>query len=140
MVIPEPTHSQEILNRHMCKVKMRIITHTRLREARIKVLESLAADAAIKNMDALLKTEDIHNKTEEPDLYIQEPLQIILTGNERYNHDAKWRRYRDRRGGIQKHRGEAFYIIRGQCKKVLIEKLSQILSGKYRKSLATRYH
>ena len=38
MVIPDPTHSQEILYRHMCKVQLRNTTHARLREARNKVL------------------------------------------------------------------------------------------------------
>ena len=37
MVIPDPTHSQEILERHMCKVQLLDKTHVRLREARNKV-------------------------------------------------------------------------------------------------------
>ena len=56
MVIPEPTHSQEILDRHMRKVQLRNTTHARLIEARNKVLESLAADDDINNLDAVLKT------------------------------------------------------------------------------------
>ena len=61
MVISEPTHSQEILYKHMCKVQLCNTTHTRLREARKKFLELLAADAAINNLDAVLKTAEIQN-------------------------------------------------------------------------------
>ena len=39
-------------------------------------------------MDAVLKTSEIQNKIEEVDLENQEPLQIILTNNERMNHDV----------------------------------------------------
>ena len=59
MVITEPNHSHDILDRHMRKVQLRNTTHARLREARNKVLELLAADAAINNMYDVLKTSDI---------------------------------------------------------------------------------
>ena len=107
----------------MCKVQLRNKKHARLREARNKVLESLAADAAINNQDAVLETSDLQNKIEEEDMAIQEPLQIILTGDERSKHDAEWRSYQDRKGDIQRHRGNAFSITRVQCQKVLIEKM-----------------
>ena len=82
MVIPEPTHSEEILDTKMCKVQLRNIAHARLRESRNKVLELLAADAAINNPYDVLKTADTQNEIEEAEMEIQEPLQIILTGNE----------------------------------------------------------
>ena len=58
MAIPQPSHSQGILDRHMRKVQLRNTTHTRTRESRNKVLELLAADAAINNLHAVLKTYD----------------------------------------------------------------------------------
>ena len=61
MVITDPTNIQEILDRYMCKVQLQNTTHAMLREARNKVLESLAADAAIKNLNAVLKTAEIQN-------------------------------------------------------------------------------
>ena len=59
MVITEPTHSLEILKIHMHKVQLRNTTHARLREARNKVVESLAEDTAIKNLDGVLNTAEI---------------------------------------------------------------------------------
>ena len=59
MVIPETTHIQEILDRHIHKVQLRNTAHASLIESRSKILESLALDAAINNLDALLKTVDI---------------------------------------------------------------------------------
>ena len=58
----------------MCKVQLQNTTHAMLREARNKVLESLASDAAINNMDAVLKTAELQNEIEESDLKTQEPL------------------------------------------------------------------
>ena len=113
MATPEPAHSQKILDRHLCKVQLRNTTHARLRESRNKVLESLEADAAIINLEAVLKKADIQNQIKEADLAIKEPFQIIFTEDESYKHDANWRSYRDRKGDLQKHRGKAFSIIRG---------------------------
>ena len=56
MVIPEPNHSQDMLDIHILNFQLRNITHTRLRESRNKVLEFLSSDAAINNLDDLLKT------------------------------------------------------------------------------------
>ena len=55
MVIPETNHSQEIFDRHMRKVQLRNTNHARQREASNKVLELLAADSAINDLDGLLK-------------------------------------------------------------------------------------
>ena len=81
MVILEPNHSQEIIYIHMLKVQLRNITHSMLREVRNKVLKLLAEDAAINNLDNLLKTAEIQNRIDEVDLVIQKPLQIILIDN-----------------------------------------------------------
>ena len=70
-----------------------------------------------------MKTEEIQNEIEEADLEIQETIQIIPTVDERTKHDAKWRSYQDKKGDLQKHRGKDFSIIRGQCQKVLINKM-----------------
>ena len=70
MVIPYPTHSKEILGRHMSRVELHNRTHSRLREARNKVLESLAADVEIDTLDVVLKTAETQNQIEEADLEI----------------------------------------------------------------------
>ena len=108
MVISDPNHSQEILDIHIRQFQLRNTTHFRPRAASNKVLESLAAVAAINDLDDVLKTADIQNEIEEADMEIQEPLQIILTGIEISKHDAKWRSYRYRKVDLQKHRVKAF--------------------------------
>ena len=116
MVIPEPNHIQEIIHRHMHKFELLNKNHARLRESRNQVLELLAAYAAFNNLDAVLKTSEIQNKIDDTGLKIQEPLQIILTGDERSKHDTGGSTYQDIKGYLQRHRGKAFSIIRGQCK------------------------
>ena len=54
MVIPDPKHIQEKLYRHMRKIQLLNTTHARLRESSNKVLESLAEDSAINNLDDVL--------------------------------------------------------------------------------------
>ena len=61
MVIPEEVHSQDVLGIHSCKVQLRNTNHARMREAMNKVLELLAADAAINNLDDVLKTAELQN-------------------------------------------------------------------------------
>ena len=61
-MIPEPTHIQEILDRNMRKFQLCNKTHSRLRESSNKVSELLAADAAINNLDSVLKTAEIQNE------------------------------------------------------------------------------
>ena len=61
MVIPEPTHSQEILDRHMCRVKLHNPNHSRLIESRNKFLDLLASDDAINNLNYVLKTAEIQH-------------------------------------------------------------------------------
>ena len=57
MVIPEPFDSQEILYRNWRKFQLCNRAYARLIEFRNKVLESLAVDAAINNLNDVLKTE-----------------------------------------------------------------------------------
>ena len=113
-MISYPNHSLEILYRHTRKVQLRNTTHTRLRESRNKVLESLAPDAIINNLYAVLNTAELQDKIKEADLSIQEPIQIILTVVESSKHDYKWRTYQDRERYLQTQRGKSFSIIRGQ--------------------------
>ena len=61
-MVPEKTHSQEILDGHMRKLQLRKKNHARLRESRNKVLELLVSDADINNLDAVLKTAEIQNE------------------------------------------------------------------------------
>ena len=70
-MITEKMNSQEIIDRNMHKVQLHNTTHARLREARSKVLEPLAADYATNNLDSVLKIADTDNLIEELDLAIQ---------------------------------------------------------------------
>ena len=70
-----------------------------------------------------MKTANLQNEIEESDLAIKESLQIILTGDESYKQNNKWKSYQYRKVDLQKHRVKALSIIRGQCKNVLIDKM-----------------
>ena len=76
MVISEPTHSQEILEQHRCKVQLRNKTNGRLQQAKHHFLDSLMAAVTVDNPGAILKAEELQNEAEEADLEIQGPRQI----------------------------------------------------------------
>ena len=60
----------------------------------------------------------------EEDAYeISIPLPIILQGDDKANHDAQWRMYREKESHLQKQRGQAYSMIRGQCMQVLLDKM-----------------
>ena len=70
MLIPESVHRQDILDIHLCKIQPLNTNHSRLRESRENILELLAVDVSINNMDAVLKTPELQNEIEEADLEI----------------------------------------------------------------------
>ena len=70
-MILDPTHYQDILYRHLRTVQLCNTIHARMRESSNKVLELLAEDVIINNLDAVLKIADLQNEIEESDLAIQ---------------------------------------------------------------------
>ena len=66
---------------------------------------------------------NILNEIEEADENIAIPLPIKLEGNAKAEYDSEWRTYRERTSTLEKQRGQAFSMIRGQCMQVLLDKM-----------------
>ena len=78
VVIPEPTHIQDILDWHTRKVQINNKTNSRLQYSRRHVLDLLSSAVTTNNPYSILKIEELENKIEGSDLTIKEPLQIIF--------------------------------------------------------------
>ena len=51
-------------------------------------------------------------------------ISIFLEGNAKVEHDNKWRTYHDMIAQLEKQRGQAFSMIRGQYMKVLLDNMN----------------
>ena len=45
----------------------------------------------------------------------EEPLEIVLFGNNKSKHKVKWKTYLEKQSRLEKHRGQTFSMILGQC-------------------------
>ena len=78
VMIPEPTHIQDILDWHTRKFQLQNKTNSRLQYSRRHVLDLLASAVTANNPYSILKIAELENKIEGSDLTIKEPLQIIF--------------------------------------------------------------
>ena len=58
------------------------------------------------------------------------PMEIKIYGDEETEHHGKWRTYRDSNARLDKHRGQVFSIIMGQCMQQVLDKMKQDTSWK----------
>ena len=54
-----------------------------------------------------------------------EPLEIILHGDDKSEHDGKWRSYREYTSLLKKHRGQAYSMFMGQHTQQLLDRMKQ---------------
>ena len=60
---------------------------------------------------------------DEAEYKVSIPLPMILQGDEKTKHDNEWRTYRERVTRLEKQRGQALSLIRGQCQQVLLDRM-----------------
>ena len=58
------------------------------------------------------------------------PMEIKLYGDEETEHHVKWHTYRDSNARLDKHRGQVFSMIMGQCMQQLLDNMKQDTSWK----------
>ena len=54
-----------------------------------------------------------------------EPLEIILHGDDKAEHDRKWCSYSKSTSLLKKHRGKAYQMIMGQCEQQFLDRTKQ---------------
>jgi hypothetical protein len=124
IIIDEPRHTKEVLEKHADKETRRITQQARLSRARqlersaLRTAVGVGTDLTAPRMLAVLE-----NEIEESEYQATLDLPIKLTDEESTHYSNEWRTYRERTTRLEKQRGQAFSMIRGQCMQVLLDKM-----------------
>ena len=57
----------------------------------------------------------------------EEPLEIVLFGDNKFEHEGKWKTYREKQSRLEKHRGQTFSTILEQCLQQLLDRMKHDL-------------
>jgi hypothetical protein len=124
VIIDEPKHSQEILDKHADKEARRRTQQSRLSIARR--IQQTALQAAVTlgtHPQAPMQLALLENEIEEATYQATLDLPIKLDDLEQSHSHNEWRTYRERSSRLDKQQGQAFSMIRGQCMQVLLDKM-----------------
>ncbi len=123
VVIPEPEYTPEVLVKHQERVLRNESQQQRLQTARVTQQNALSLAVAAGDADAPMKLAILENEIEEAVYRETMDLPIKLNKLEKTHHDNEWRTFRERQSRLEKQRGQAFSMIRGQCMQVLLDKM-----------------
>ena len=123
LVIQEPEYSQDTLTEHADATLRRDTQHIRITRARTAKKIALEALSDAGDADATILLAELQNEMDEAEYKVSIPLPMILQGDEKTKHDNEWRTYRERVSRLEKQRGQAFSLIRGQCQQVLLDRM-----------------
>jgi hypothetical protein len=123
VVLDKPDYDQAIKDRHEAR-KIRLnAQYLTLRQARENSLRTLqAVDEASRNY---VEIATIEIAMQEAEARQAEEPPVEMTNLEKTEYDNKWRTYREREANLEKQRGQAYSMIRGQCTEVLLDKMKQ---------------
>ena len=114
VTIAKPKHSGAVLLAHAAKETLRVENYNRLIFPR-QDQESLIQQSAAKNPEIAMKPAELENDTTLQEAAHALPIETKLYGDEETEHHGKWCTYRDRNARLNKHRGQVFSMIMGQC-------------------------
>ena len=68
---------------------------------------------------------EIKNEIAEELAKHEEPLEIVLFGDNKVEHEGKWKTFRENQSRLEKHKGQTFSIILRQCLQQLLDRMKQ---------------
>jgi hypothetical protein len=124
VTITEPTYTQLVLDKHAIKETRHQVQQARLHTARsLQLIQLQAAVVTATDPEAPMLLAVLENDIEEATYNATLPLPIKLEDEEYTQHNNEWRTYRERKTRLEKQRGQAFSMIKGQCMQVLLDKM-----------------
>jgi len=123
VTIPEPVHTQQVLDKHSDRVIRLRAQQARLANARAVKKTALETAITAGEDDVAMQLAILENQIEEAAYEATTEIPIKLDEMEKTHHDNEWRTYRECNSRLEKQRGQAFSMIRGQCMQVLLEKM-----------------
>jgi hypothetical protein len=126
VIIAEPTFSAGILARNATRESIIRAGQANLQQARQSGLAILqAAVAAGQDPDAPMRLAVLENEIANSMFESSEPVSMHLTDSEKTQNNNEWRTYRERNASLQKHRGQTYSLILGQCSQLLKDRMKQ---------------
>jgi hypothetical protein len=126
-VIPKPTYSKAILDRHAERVQA-TRDQVNLKLSRVQQ-ESQAVDNEIKQapIDCKLMTEkqDIVNQILRCEIELKDEVEMKLMDDKKMTHNNTWQSHCKVMGGLKKSHSKIYSLLLGQCTQVLIDKMKQ---------------
>ena len=77
--------------------------------------------ALINGPDLDITLSDLRNKMAEKLAKYEEPLDILLFGNNKAKHKGKWKTYWEKQSRLEKQRGHMFSMMLEQCSQQLLD-------------------
>ena len=117
-------YDQDLLNKQVIKEVQREANFKQIQDARRQKEEVLQV-ALINNPDVGIILAELQNKMAEELAKHEEPPYILLFGDKKSEHEVKWKTYWEKRSRLEKHRGQKFLMILGQCLQQLLNQMKQ---------------
>ena len=126
IILPEPTYSQAILDRHAQRVRA---TKERI-ELKLRGLaaEKTAIEAEIQvesSRTLLRELREVDDQIAKCKIELSDEVEMKLTEDEKIAHSNAWRTHREASESLKKSRGKIYSLLLGQCTQVLIDKMKQ---------------
>jgi hypothetical protein len=110
VVIPEPTHSDDVMTRHQGRVQLAQNARNNIRATRTQQLALLEQALDDGDTGAAMEIAVLQNDMAQAAFEAQQPIPIGLTDEEKAQYSNAWRTYRERNSRLQKNRGQAFSL------------------------------
>lgn len=126
VVIPEPTHTADVLAKHATRETMIREAQKNLQAAR-RTQEALLEQAVKDKTDpkAPMELAVLQNEIAQAEYDASQDVPIEMTDSERTQFSNAWRTYRERNAKLEQHRGQTFSLTLGQCTQLLQDKMKQ---------------
>ena len=118
VIIVKPFYDQYLLDKQVIKERLREANFKRIQDARRRKEATLQV-ALLNDPDLDITLSELQNEMAEELSKHEEPLEIVLLGDNKAEQKEKWKTYWEKQSRLEKHRGQTFSIILCQCSQQL---------------------
>ena len=113
-----------MLDKQVIKESRREENFKRIQGARRRK-EAISQVDMINDPDLDITLAKLQNNMVEELAKHEDPLEIVLFGDKKAEHEGKWKTYREKQSRLEKHRGQTFSTILEQCLQQLLDQMKQ---------------
>ena len=124
VIIVKPVYDKELLDKQVIKESRREENFKRIQGARRRK-EAISQVDMINDPDLDITLAKLQNNMVEELAKHEDPLEIVLFGDKKAEHEGKWKTYREKQSRLEKHRGQTFSTILEQCLQQLLDQMKQ---------------